>query len=95
MQGRGSNPERARELMASDSDEWAAFRPDVIASVAAMYDEGDYTMAMYFTSEADAREGEQKEPPAKLKAQMDELNSLAAGPPTFFDLKQPWLYSPR
>jgi hypothetical protein len=94
MQGRGSNPERARELMAADPEEWAAYRPDVIASVAAMYDDGDYTMAMYFTSEADAREGEQKEPPEKLKAQMDELNSLAAGPPAFFDLKRPWLYSP-
>ena len=94
MQGRGSNPDRARELMTQDSDEWAAFRPDVIGSLAAMYDDGDYTMAIYFTSEADAREGEQKEPPEKIKAQMDELNSLAAGPPEFFDLKQPWLYSP-
>ena len=26
-----------------------------------MYDDGGYTMAMYFTSEADARAGEQKE----------------------------------
>jgi hypothetical protein len=94
MQGKGSNSERARELMASDPEEWAAFRPDVVASVAAMYGDGDYTMAMYFTSEADAREGEQKEPPEKLKAQMDELNSLAAGPPEFFDLKQPWFYAP-
>jgi hypothetical protein len=94
MQGKGSNPERARELMAADPEEWAAFRPDVVASVAAMYGDGDYTMAMYFTSEADARAGEQKEPPEKLKAQMDELNSLAAGPPEFFDLKQPWFYSP-
>lgn len=34
MQGRGSDPERARELMAQDPDEWAAFRPDVIGSVA-------------------------------------------------------------
>ena len=48
-----------------------------------MYHDGGYTMAMYFTSEADARAGEQKEPPANFKAQMDELNSLAAGPPEF------------
>lgn len=94
MQGEGSNPERARELMAQDPGAWADYRPDVIGSVTAMYDGGDYTMAIYFTSEADAREGEQKEPPPELKAQMDELQSLAAGPPTYFDLKQPWLYSP-
>ncbi len=52
-------------------------------------------MAMYFTSEAAAREGERKEPPPELKAQMDEMNSLTVGEPEFFDLKQPWLYSPR
>lgn len=94
MQGAGSNPRRARELMAQDPDKWAEFRPDVIGSVAAMYDDGDYTMAIYFTSEAEAREGEQKQPPPEIQAQMDELQSLSAGPPEFFDFKQPWLYSP-
>src|SRR6266536_3863792 len=33
MQGRGSDPERARELMAQNPDDWAAFRPDVIGRV--------------------------------------------------------------
>jgi hypothetical protein len=94
MQGQGSNPERARELMEQDSDKWAEFRPDVIGSVTAMYDAGDYTMAIYFTNEAEAREGEKKEVPPELQAQMDEMNALAGGPPTYFDLKQPWLYSP-
>jgi len=94
MQGQGSNPERARELMEQDSDKWAEFRPDVIGSVTAMYDDGDYTMAIYFTNEAEAREGEKKEVPPELQAQMDEMNALAGGPPTYFDLKQPWLYSP-
>lgn len=94
MQGKGSSPERARELMAQDPEVWAAFRPDVIGTVTTMYDSGDYTMAIYFTSEADAREGEQKEPPAEIKAAMDELTALAEGPPEYFDLKQPWLYSP-
>ncbi|GAA1619714.1 hypothetical protein GCM10009744_03020 [Kribbella alba] len=95
MQGRGTNPDRARELMTEDSGKWADFRPDMVGSIAAMYDDGDYTMAMYFTSEEEAREGEKKEPPAEMKAQMDELNSLAVGMPSFFDLKHPWLYSPR
>jgi hypothetical protein len=94
MQGQGSNPERARELMQRDSDKWAEFRPDVIGSVTALYDDGDYTMAIYFTSEAEAREGEKKEPPPELQAQMEEMQSLAGGEPTYFDLKQPWLYSP-
>ena len=70
MQGRGSDPERARELMSQDSSAWAAFRPDVVGSVAVGHEGGAYTMAMYFTSEAEAREGERKEPPPELKAQM-------------------------
>lgn len=95
MRGRGSNPERAKELMAQNPDEWAAFRPDVVGSVAVGHEGGAYTMAMYFTSEEAAREGERKEPPPKLKAEMEEMNRLSIGEPEFFDLRQPWLYSPR
>lgn len=94
MQGRGSDPERAKELMAQDSDKWAALRPDVIGSVAIGHDEGAYTMVMYFTSEAEAREGERKELPPELQAQMEEMNKLNIGEPEFFDLKQPILSSP-
>ena len=94
MQGRGSDPERARELMGQNPDDWAAFRPDVIGSVAVGHEGGAYTMAMYFTSEQAAREGERKEPPPQLKAQMEEMNQLNIGEPEFFDLRQPWLSSP-
>jgi len=94
IQGRGSDPDRARELMGQDSSEWAAFRPEIIASVAVGHEGGAYTMAIYFTSEEEAREGERKEPPPELKAQMDEMAALSIGEPEFFDLKQPWLYSP-
>jgi hypothetical protein len=94
MQGRGSDPERARELMAQNPDEWAAFRPDVIGSVVVGHEGGAYTMAMYFTSEETAREGERKEPPPQLKAQMEEMSQLSIGEPEFLDLRQPWLYSP-
>ena len=94
MQGRGSDPDRARELMAQDPDDWAAFRPDVIGSVTVGHEGGAYTLAFYFTSEQAAREGEGKEPPPQLKAQMEELNQLNTGEPEFLDLRHPWLYSP-
>ncbi len=94
MQGRGSDPERVKQLMAVDSDKWAAFRPDMIGSVAVGHDGGAYTMVMYFTSEADAREGERKEVPAELQANMDEMNKLSVGQPEFYDLKQPVILSP-
>jgi hypothetical protein len=94
MRGQGSDPERARELMGSHREEWREFRPDVLGSLGARFDEGRWAMAMYFTSEAEARAGEQKEPPPELKAEMDELMSLSTGQPEYFDLTEPWLYTP-
>ncbi len=95
IQGRGSDPDRARELMEQDSSAWAAFRPEILGSLAVGHEGGAYTMAVYFTSEGEAREGERKQPPPELQAQMDEMAALSVGEPEFFDLKQPWLHSPR
>jgi hypothetical protein len=94
IQGRGSDPARARELMDQDSPAWAGFRPDILGSVTVEHEGGAYTMAIYFTSEAEAREGERKQPPPELQAQMEEMTALSVGEPEFFDLRQPWLYSP-
>jgi hypothetical protein len=95
MQGRGTDTDRARELMSDDSSAWADLRPEILGSVAVGHGGGAYTMAVYFTSEAEAREGERREPPPELRAQMEEMAALNLGEPEFFDLKQPWLYSPR
>jgi hypothetical protein len=94
MQGRSSDPEKARQLMDQDSDKWAEFRPDIVGSVSIGHDDGGYTMVLYFTSEAEAREGERKEPPPELQAQMEEMNKLSVGETEFFDLKQPRIESP-
>jgi hypothetical protein len=94
MQGRTSDPDRARRLMSEDSTDWSSFRPDMLGSVAVGHDGGAYTMMMWFTSEAEAREGERKEPPPELQAQMEEMGALSVGEPEFFDLKDPWMYAP-
>jgi hypothetical protein len=94
MQGRTSDPERARELMASDPTDWQAFRPDILGTMNIGHDDNAWTMAIYFTSEAAAREGEKKEPPPELQETMKEMGSLNVGEPAFFDLKEPWLNSP-
>lgn len=94
MQGRGSDPQRSKELMGQDADTWAEFRPEVLGSLGIGHDEGAYTMVLYFTSEAEAREGERKEPPSELRAQMEEMDKLSIGEPEFFDLKQPQFGSP-
>ena len=95
IEGRNSDPDRARELMNQDSADWAAFRPDIIGTLGVGHEGGGYTVALYFTSEPDAREGERKEPPPELKAQMEEMEALSVGEPEFLDLTHPWLYSPR
>ena len=95
IQGQSSNPARGRELMMQgDRDEWASFRPDILGSVSVEHEGGEYTVAIYFTSEAEAREGEQKEPPEEIRAAMEEMNTLSVGEPTFLDLKDPWLHGP-
>jgi membrane peptidoglycan carboxypeptidase len=94
MQGRTSDPDRVREVMSQNPTDFATFRPDILGNVWAGHDDGEWTMAIYFTSEADAREGEQKEPPPEWQEAMKEMESLSIGEPAFFDLKDPWLRAP-
>ena len=94
MQGRSSDPDRARELMASDPTDWATYRPDILGTVTANHEGGAWTMAIYFSSEEAAREGEKKEPPPEMEAMMKEMEALTIGEPVFFDLKDPWLHAP-
>lgn len=94
MQGRTSDAARARELMNDDNPEWQTYRPDVLGSLSAIHDGDAWTMAIYFTSEAEARAGEQKEPPESIRQAMAEVDSLSVGETSYFDLKDPWLASP-
>ena len=93
MQGRGTDPDRAHELMQQNSGQWADFRPDILGSLVASYG-NEYTMAIWFTSEDEAREGEKKEPPAELREQMAEMDRISDGEPAFLDLRDPWMYAP-
>ena len=94
MQGRSSDPDRARELMANDPTDWQEFRPDMLGTVSVGHDGDAWTMAMYFISEEAAREGERKEPPAEMQEMMTQMDALTIGEPVFFDLKDPWLHAP-
>lgn len=95
MQGRSKDADRVRELMSSgDQSAWQEFRPDILGTLSVGHPDNEWTMAIYFTSEEAAREGEQKEPPAELKAAMEEMDSLADGEPRFFDIRDPWMHRP-
>jgi hypothetical protein len=73
----------------------AAFRPDVLGSVVVGHQDGAWTQVMYFTSEAEAREGERKETPPELQDAMEEMSKLDVGETTFYDVRQPLLQSAR
>lgn len=94
MQGRVSDAARARELAGRDSEVWARFRPDILGSLLLSHDDGEYVMAIWFTSEAEARKGEKAEPPAEVMATMEEMRSLEVGDVTYHDLRDPWMLSP-
>ena len=94
MQGQVSDPERAAELMFGDTADLAGYRPDILGRLLVGHDGGGWTMAIYFSSEEEARAGEQKEAPPEMEERMAEMQSLAVGPPSFLDLRDPWLDSP-
>jgi hypothetical protein len=94
IQGRGQRPGPGAGADGAGLAGVGRLPPDILGSVAVGHKGGAYTMAVYFTSEEAAREGERKQPPPELQAQMEEMAALSIGEPEFLDLRQPWLYSP-
>ncbi len=93
MRGRVLDAEKMAQLRARTSEfeeKMAAFRPDVIGDVTVYHEDGTYTDAVYFTSEAEARANEGKEMPADVQAMFEEW-SAAATIDEYLDLKQPRL----
>jgi hypothetical protein len=95
IEGRVRDMDRWRQLGERWESTGTDFRPDVVGGVLAMHGDGGYTNAVYFTSEAAAREGEQKEMPEDMKAMWEEEMALHEGELTYYDLREPWLASPR
>ncbi len=94
MQGRTSDMARARELLTDDDPAWQDYRPDVLGSISFGHEDDGWTMAIYFSSEAEARAGEHKEPPESIAKAMAELDRLSVGETSYLDLREPWLASP-
>lgn len=95
MDAQTSDPERSVHLMNSTRDAMVANRPDILCSIIMGHGHGKFTNVIYFVSEEEARKGESKEIPAEVQATMQEMQSLSVGTPTFLDIKEPWLDSPK
>jgi len=94
IQGRNADRQRSLEVMREVEDTMQDMRPDILGGLVCTHEEDGYTNAFYFTSEAEARVGEQQEPPEELKAMMEE-EQARMGMPTFYDLRDPRHDSPR
>lgn len=67
-------------------------RKDIIGGTTAIASDGTVFDTNYFTSEAEAREGEKMEMPAEMQKVMEEFGKVT-GPVEYIDLKDPWLFS--
>ena len=91
MRGRVADAAKMRELLARN-DEFDAVmvehRPDVLGDITMLHPDGAFTVAIYFTSEADARANETKEMPPEIQAMFEEWMAVAPVD-EFVDLKNP------
>jgi hypothetical protein len=69
----------------------ATWRPDLIGGVRIWTGDSSSVDVNYFTSEAEARKNESKEPPAELADALAQFAELMANT-EFLDLRDPWLY---
>jgi hypothetical protein len=93
MRGRVVDAAKLDELWSRMGEFEAAManhRPDVIGDITVVHADGSYTDAVYFTSEAEARQNEGKEPPPEMQAMFEEWMT-AASIDEYLDLKQPRL----
>lgn len=87
-----SDVERVRELN-KEFEQFADVRPDLIGGTFAVATDGAVIEVAYFTSEAEAREGEKRDLPEEARASFEEWLK-AAGDIEYLDLRDPILLSP-
>jgi hypothetical protein len=95
IQGKVTDVEKARELDRGGQEQMSQMRPDVIGGIVAWHPQnGRYTNAIYFTSEAEARAKEKESASSpEFERFMSEWQAIADGEPKFLDLSEPWYSS--
>jgi hypothetical protein len=80
-----------REIDAAFEQHAPSWRTDILGVLRVWTGPKSYVEAAYFKSEAEAREGEKKEPPPELADQMGKFEAMTANI-EFLDLRTPLLY---
>ena len=88
IRGRVDDPSRLKAMM-TDTTALHEARPDILGGTLAIEDDGSFIETIAFTSEDEAREGEQVEPPADVRSELDYAMQGA----TYYDLHRPWFES--
>jgi hypothetical protein len=92
MQGHTRDANRMRELLTQAGERIHELRPEIIGGTFSTYGDDGYVEAIYFTSEAEAREHEKMAIPDDLRSLFEEEQQLG-GEVTYLDLHQPMLVS--
>jgi hypothetical protein len=92
MLGRVSDPARVRELTHNLAALDPAMRPDLLGGVVGIGNDGRFAQAFYFSSEAEARVGEQSEVPAEMAESFAEEQQLITEI-NYYDLTKPAIYA--
>ena len=89
MQGRVADVERERTMTRDFAQQpMMDFRPDILGGVAGFGDDGTFVQAIYFTTEAEAREGEKKAMPPDMQEMMEQSQANTTEI-AFIDLSSP------
>jgi hypothetical protein len=91
MKSSGVDRDKVHEMDRQFEEVAAQWRPDLIGSTRVWTGADRCIDVAYFTTEAAAREGEQKAPPPELAGQSADFEAMMANT-EFLDLRQPWLY---
>ncbi|TQL66414.1 hypothetical protein FB381_0269 [Nocardioides albertanoniae] len=88
IRGRVDDPSRLKAMVA-DTTMLHEARPEILGGTLAIEADGSFIDTIAFTNEADARKGEQIEPPADVRREPDYAMKGA----TYYDLHHPWFES--
>lgn len=95
IQGKTTDMDKARELDRAGQSEMNELRPDVIGGIVAWHPEnGRFTNAIYFASEAEARAKEKETSSSpEMEEFMKEWEAISDGEPKYLDISEPWYSS--
>ncbi|MER6938871.1 hypothetical protein ABTX24_04940 [Nocardioides sp. NPDC127514] len=89
IRGKVDDPSRLKAMMTTDTTQLHEMRPEILGGTLAIEADGSFVETIAFTSEAEARKGEQIEPPEDVRRELDYAMQGA----TYYDLHRPWFES--